>query len=262
MNKNSYNKRIILETKKLTKNFGKFSALFEVDLAIREKEITSLIGPNGAGKTTFFNAISGALRPTYGHVFFKGKDISGFPPHKIIKLGLARSFQVSNIFSELTVFENIRSAVTARSIARMNMFKHIDSYNSLYAESMQFLKLVGLEDKKDFPCPTLSHGDVRAVEIGITLATQPDLIFLDEPTAGMTPQETMGMVDLIKNLSRQTKTTIFVIEHDMKVVFSISNRIIVLHHGQILADGTPEQIRENSKVKEAYLGGLTDAGDR
>jgi branched-chain amino acid transport system ATP-binding protein len=259
MNEASSNKGSILEIKELTKYFGNLSAIKGVNLTINEKEVTSLIGPNGAGKTTFYNLISGRFPPSSGRILFKGKDITGLPPYKILKRGLARSFQITSIFNELTVLENVRSAVIAQSTARMNIFKHVNSFSSLYEKSIDFLKLIGLEDKKDSLCSTLSHGDRRTVEIGITLASDPDLILLDEPTAGMTPEETKKMVNLIKDLSKQTKTTFFIIEHDMNVVFSISDRIIVLYYGEILADGTPDQIRVNYKVKEAYLGGLTDA---
>jgi len=250
---------VILETEELTKYFGNLPAIKGVNLTINEKEVTSLIGPNGAGKTTFYNLITGRFPPSSGRILFKGKDITGFPPHKILKRGLARSFQITSIFNELTVLENVRSAVIAQSTARMNLFKHVNSFGSLYEKSMEYLKLIGLEDKINLLCSTLSHGDRRTVEIGITLASDPDLILLDEPTAGMTPEETKKMVNLIKDLSKQTKTTFFIIEHDMNVVFSISDRIIVLYYGEILADGAPDQIRVNQKVKEAYLGGLTDA---
>lgn len=256
MNEENSDKGIILETKELTKNFGKLVALDRVTLAIREKKITSVIGPNGAGKTTFFNVITGRFPPSSGYFFFRGNDITNLHPYEIVKRGIARSFQITNIFNDLTVLENIRSAVIARSTIRMNFFKHVNSFNSLYERSMYFLKLVGLEEKKDFSCSALPHGDRRTVEIGIALASQPSLIFLDEPTAGMTPEESKKMVNLIKNLSEQTETTFLIIEHDMNIVFSISDRIIVLHYGQILADGTPDQIRTNYKVKEAYLGGL------
>jgi branched-chain amino acid transport system ATP-binding protein len=259
MNEQHANKAVSLETRDLTRFFGKLAALNRVNLAINEREVTSLIGPNGAGKTTFYNAITGRFVPSSGRILFKGKDITGLPPHKIVKRGIARSFQITTIFKELTVLENVRSAVIARSAARMNVFKSVNSYGSLYEQSMHYLRLVGLEDKKDELCSTLSHGDMRVVEIGITLASEPNLVLLDEPTQGMTPEETKRMVNLIKELSRETKTTFFIIEHDMNVVFSISDRIVVLYYGSILADGTPEEIRANYKVKEAYLGGLTDA---
>ena len=259
MNEQHTNNAVILETRDLTRFFGKLAALNRVNLAINEREVTSLIGPNGAGKTTFYNAITGRFVPSSGRILFKGKDITGLPPHKIVKRGIARSFQITTIFKELTVLENVRSAVIARSAARMNVFKSVNSYGALYEQSMHYLKLVGLEDKKDELCSTLSHGDMRVVEIGITLASEPNLVLLDEPTQGMTPEETKRMVNLIKELSRETKTTFFIIEHDMNVVFSISDRIVVLYYGAILADGTPEAIRANAKVKEAYLGGLSDA---
>ena len=250
---------VILETQNLTKYFGKLVALNGVNLCVKEKEITSLIGPNGAGKTTFYNVITGRFPPSSGYVLFKGKNINSLPSHKILKRGIARSFQITNIFTELTILQNIRSAIIAQSIMRMNLFQHVDSSNTLYENSMDVLRLLGLEQKKDISCSKLSHGDMRTVDIGIALASHPDLVFLDEPTAGMTPEETKRMVDLIKGLSKQTKTTFFITEHDMNVVFYISDRIIVLHQGQILADGTPEEIRTNLKVKEAYLGRLSDA---
>jgi branched-chain amino acid transport system ATP-binding protein len=249
----------ILETKDLNRYFGQMAALSMVNLSIREKEITSLIGPNGAGKTTFYNTITGRFPPSSGKVFFKGKDVTGLPPHKIVKLGMGRSFQITSIFKGLTVLENVRAAVIARSPARMNLFTPVESSRSLYDQSMHYVELVGLEDKKDQLCSILSHGDMRTVEIAITLASNPDLVLLDEPTQGMTPEETKRMVNLIRDLAERTKTTFFVIEHDMNVVFSISDRIVVLYYGSILADGTPDEIRSNRKVKEAYLGGLTDA---
>jgi len=259
MNEEYSTERAILETKDLTRYFGNVAALDNINLVINKDQITSLIGPNGAGKTTFFNALTGRFKPSSGRILFKGKDITGLPPHKIIPKGLARSFQITSIFKELTVLENIRAAVIARSTARMNLFKNVGSFSLLYEQSMHYLKLVGLEDKKDMPCKTLSHGDMRTIEVGMTLASDPDLILLDEPTQGMTPEETKRMVDLIKELSKKTKTTFFLIEHDMNVVFSISDRIVVLYYGNVLADGSPDEIRANHKVKEAYLGGLSNA---
>ena len=230
------------------------AALSTVSLSIREKEITSLIGPNGAGKTTFYNVVTGRFPPSSGKVLFKGRDITGLPPHQIVKLGVGRSFQITSIFSGLTVLENVRAAVIARSSARMNLFTPVESSRSLYEQSMRYLELIGLGDKKDSLCSTLAHGDMRVVEIGITLATEPDLILLDEPTQGMTPEETKRMVNLIRDLSNRTKTTFFIIEHDMNVVFSISDRIVVLYYGSILADGAPDEIPIEPQGKRSLSG--------
>jgi branched-chain amino acid transport system ATP-binding protein len=227
-----------------------------VTLSIREGEITSLIGPNGAGKTTFYNVLTGKFRSTSGTVIFKGEDITNLPPHRIWKKGISRSFQITNIFSEQTVFENIRSALIVHTGKSMKFLNRIGHFNDLPKKCMHILRLVGLEEKKDMLCNAISHGDMRIVEIGIVLASEPELVFLDEPTAGMNPEETKKMVKLTKELFEHTGTTFLITEHDMNVVFSISHRIIVLDHGQILADGSPEEIRENEEVKKAYLGGF------
>jgi branched-chain amino acid transport system ATP-binding protein len=245
----------ILEIKSLSKHFGHVAALNNVTLSIRHGEITSLIGPNGAGKTTFYNVVTGKFPPTSGSILFKGEDITGLPPFKIWKKGISRSFQITNIFKRLTVIENIRSALIIYTGRSLNFFKPVDYFDDLYEKSLHILKLIGLEDKKDLPCHAISHGDMRIVEVGIVLASEPQLVFLDEPTAGMNPEETRRMVDLIKELFQTTGTTFFLTEHDMKVVFSISHRVIVLNYGIILADGTPEEIRRNEEVRRAYLGG-------
>lgn len=248
----------ILEIKKLSKNFGHVAALSNVTLSIKEGEITSLIGPNGAGKTTFYNVVTGKFLPSSGSITFQGEDITKLPPHKIWKKGISRSFQITNIFKTLTVLENIRSALIVHEGQSLNFFKPIDFFDDLYEKSMQILKLIGLEDQKDLPCQVISHGDMRIVEVGIVLASEPKLVFLDEPTAGMNPEETKKMVRLTKDLFETTGTTFFLTEHDMNVVFSISHRIIVLNYGRILADGTPEEIRQNEDVKQAYLGGFKE----
>lgn len=245
----------ILEIKNLSKHFGHVAALNNVTLSIRHGEITSLIGPNGAGKTTFYNVVTGKFPPTSGSILFKGEDITGLPPFKIWKKGISRSFQITNIFKRLTVIENIRSALIIYTGRSLNFFKPVDYFDDLYEKSLHILKLIGLEDKKDLPSHAISHGDMRIVEVGIVLASEPQLVFLDEPTAGMNPEETRRMVDLIKELFQTTGTTFFLTEHDMKVVFSISHRVIVLNYGIILADGTPEEIRRNEEVRRAYLGG-------
>jgi len=246
----------ILEIKDLSKNFGQVAALSHITLSIRPGEITSLIGPNGAGKTTFYNVITGKFPPTAGTILFKGEEITGLPAFKVWKRGISRSFQITNIFKRLTVLENIRSALIIHQGRSLNFFKPIDFFDDLYVKSLQILKLIGLEDKKDMPCQAISHGDMRIVEVGIALASEPKVVFLDEPTAGMNPEETRRMVFLIRNLFETTGTTFFLTEHDMNVVFSISHRIVVLNFGKILADGTPEEIRRNEEVRKAYLGGF------
>ncbi len=248
----------ILEIKKLSKDFGHVAALSDVTLSIKEGEITSLIGPNGAGKTTFYNLVTGKFPPTAGSINFRGEEIASLPPYKVWKKGISRSFQITNIFKTLTVLENIRSALIVHEGQSLNFFKPIDYIEDLHHKSLRILKLVGLEDQKNVPCYAISHGDMRIVEVGIVLASEPKLVFLDEPTAGMNPEETKKMVTLIKNLFETTGTTFFLTEHDMNVVFSISHRIIVLNYGKILADGTPEEIRQNEAVKQAYLGGYQE----
>jgi branched-chain amino acid transport system ATP-binding protein len=246
----------LLEIRSLSKKFGQLVALSDLTLAIKEGEITSLIGPNGAGKTTFYNVITGKFPPSSGSILFQGQDISGLPPHKIWKKGIARSFQITNIFMRLTVLENIRSALIVHMNKSYNFLKPIHYFDDLHEKSIEILKLVGLQDKMDMPCHAISHGDMRIVEVGIVLASEPKLVFLDEPTAGMNPTETMKMANLIRELHKKTGTTFFLTEHDMKVVFAISDRIIVLDRGRLLAEGTPQEIRDNLEVKKAYLGGL------
>ncbi|NWF57507.1 MAG: ABC transporter ATP-binding protein [Syntrophaceae bacterium] len=246
----------ILELKSLSKFFGHVAAVSDLTLSVKKGEITSLIGPNGAGKTTFYNVVTGKFPPTAGKIFFNGEDITGLPPFKVWEKGISRSFQITNIFKNLTVLENIRTALIVHMGKSLNFFRPVDQYSELHEKSLRVLKLIGLEDRKDTPCHAISHGDMRIVEVGIVLASEPKLIFLDEPTAGMNPTETMRMVNLIKELYEKTSTTFFITEHDMNVVFAISHRIIVLDRGKMLADGTPEEIRNNLEVKKAYLGGL------
>lgn len=246
----------ILEIKGVSKYFGQVAALSRLDLSIRAGEITSLIGPNGAGKTTFYNVVTGKFPPSSGNISFQGEDITGLPAYKIWEKGISRSFQITNIFRRLTVLENIRSALIIHTGRSLNFFKPVDSFEDLMDRSLEILRLIGLEDKKDMPCHTISHGDMRVVEVGIVLASKPRLVFLDEPTAGMNPEETRRMVSLIRSLFETTGTTFFLTEHDMNVVFSISQRIVVLNYGKILADGNPEEIRRNQEVRKAYLGGF------
>ncbi len=249
----------ILEVRDLTKRFGKFQAVSGVSLAVKKGELTALIGPNGAGKTTFYNMLSGKFPPTSGKIFFEGQDITGNPPHRIARMGIGRSFQITNIFHSMTVMENILSALVARHGKGRSFFAPVRRNGRLLEEGRKILDSLGLTPYADTPTTRLSYGDKRLVEIGIVLANAPRLVLLDEPTAGMTPEETDRMIALIHRLARETETTFFLTEHDMKVVFSVSRKIYVLHQGALLASGTPEEIRKNPHVRTAYLGGELDA---
>jgi len=230
-------------------------ALRGVNLTVGEDEMVGLIGPNGAGKTTLYNVISGKFRPTQGKVVFLGREIQGLPPHRLVELGLSRSFQITNIFLGLSVEENFLSALIAYHHRGRSLLRSLQSHKDLYDEASSLLSQLGLLEKKDIPVRNLSYGDKRLVEVGLALASRPKLLLLDEPTAGMNPEETERMISLLRRLSEEMETTFFLTEHDMKVVFSVADRIFVLHQGELLAEGTPEEIRENEKVRGAYLGG-------
>lgn len=244
----------ILEARGLRKHFGDLAAVAGVDLTFREAELAAVIGPNGAGKTTFFNLVTGRLKPTSGKVFFQGKDITGLTPYQIARKGISRIFQITNLFPELTVYENIRVAVLSklRETARMlTLDRNLKKANE---ETDRILDTVGLSDKRNFLCGVLSHGDQRLVEIGVALAIDPVLLLLDEPTGGMGPEETDEMVKFIRGLVGKQDITIVLVEHDMSVVFSIAERIVVMHQGEIIADGKPDEIKTDARVREAYLG--------
>jgi branched-chain amino acid transport system ATP-binding protein len=244
----------IIKTKSLTKRFGGLVAVNNVDLTIEENRLTSIIGPNGAGKTTFFNLLTGLMQPDGGKIYYKGEDITGSPPHRIVKEGIARSFQLLNIFNELSLFENIRIAVQAEKGHGLEMLSFINSLNEVNERSLEIIKTIGLEGKENITAKNLSYGDRRILEIGIALASNPRLLLLDEPTSGLASRETGKMANFIQNLAKDL--TIMVIEHDMSIVLSISDHIAVLHQGKVIAEGTPDQIKQNDEVQEAYLGGL------
>lgn len=244
----------ILEIRGLWKNFGKLTAVAGVDLDFQEGELTSIIGPNGAGKTTLFNVVTGRLLPSSGKVIFNGKEITGLTPYQIARSGISRIFQITNLFPELPVYENVKISVLAKRRETSKMFTFLKNMNQADQETERILEIIGLSDKKDSSCGALSHGDQRLVEIGVALAIDPVLLLLDEPTGGMGPEETDKMVQFIRTLSEKQKVTILLVEHDMSVVFSVSERIVVMHQGSVIADGKPEEIRKNEKVREAYLG--------
>jgi len=246
----------ILELKLLTKSFGALAAVDRLNLTVEEGERRSVIGPNGAGKTTLFNLVTGRLKPSSGQVLFKGKRIEGQPPHAIARAGISRSFQKTNVFPKLTVFESMRVAAMARSGKNYSLFSSADKLTGVTEKAWRILKEIGLEEKGDAQVGTLSYGEQRQLEIGITIANEPELIMLDEPTAGMSREETSEIVDLIKKVS--AGKTLILIEHDMDVVFSISDRITVMTYGRAIAEGKPEEIRQMEEVKKAYLGETKD----
>jgi branched-chain amino acid transport system ATP-binding protein len=243
----------MLEVRGLSKSFGGFMAVNRANLDVNKGEIVAVIGPNGAGKTTLFNLVTGILRPDEGQVIFKGEEITGLPAHQTCKKGITRSFQVVNIFSRLTVFENVRISVLSQQGKTYNWFT--PSRELAHKETSEILESVGLIGKKDNVCGALSHGDQKVLEIAIALAGKPELLILDEPTAGMSPEETARCIDLIKRLSQDLGLTILFCEHDMELVFAIARRIMVMVRGATIVQGLPEEVRRNQQVQDAYLGG-------
>ena len=242
----------ILETKALYHDFKGLQVLFDVNLEVKEGERHAIIGPNGAGKTTLFNVITGSYQPSEGQVFFKGSETTGFPPHKLVRRGMGRSFQITSTFSRLTAFQNIRMGILSKRGIRFNMFRFLDKMADVTRETDAVLNRINLDGERDIPASALSYGKSRSLEISMALATDPELVLLDEPTAGMSVDETRTAVELIRKLTEGK--TMVIIEHDMEVVFSLADRITVLHLGGILASGPPDEIRDNQAVKDAYLG--------
>ena len=241
-----------LHVKDIHKDFSGLKVLTGVDFTVREKERHAVIGPNGAGKTTLFNIISGNFRASSGAILFKGRDISGKPAHALNREGLSRSFQITNVFQELSVFDNIRSGVRSRYGMRYHFFRRPDQNREINERTLAIVEEVGLKDVMHMPVSALSYGQQRALEIGITLSTEPELILLDEPTAGMTREETGQAIRMIDRVT--AGRTLIIIEHDMDVVFSLADTISVLHYGTILVSGKPDAIRNDQRVKDAYLG--------
>lgn len=245
----------ILKIENLGHSYGSYLVIRDISLEVAPGELTALIGPNGAGKTTFYNAVSGHFRPTRGRVYFDGHDITGLPAHKLVPMGLLRSFQITNIFPNLTVMENVLVPLVLQHGKRYMFIKPLSSEKKLHRKAEEVLDKVGLLASAHRRASELPYGDKRLVEMAIVLARGPKLVMLDEPTAGMNPKETDRMIHLIKELAGRFGTTFFLTEHDMKVVFSVASRIYVLHQGGLLAQGDQEAIRSNPKVREAYLGG-------
>ncbi len=244
----------VLKVEGLGHSYGKFKVIEDVSLAIGKGEMSALIGPNGAGKTTFYNAISGKFPPTKGKVHLNGEEITGLPSHQVVDKGMCRSFQITNIFNELTVAENVFSPLVIQQKKHFKPYGNVSKDRRITEKTMQVLEQVGLAHRADQVVANLAYGDKRLVEMAIVLARDPSVVLLDEPTAGMNPEETENMINLIKKLARRSGTTFFITEHDMKVVFSLAEKIYVLHQGHLLAQGAPQEIRTNEQVQEAYLG--------
>jgi len=242
----------ILETKDLSHDFNGTRVLHSVGLNVKQGERHAIIGPNGAGKTTLFNIISGTYVPRQGKIFFRGKDITGLPPHTLSRMGIGRSFQITSTFQRLTPFQNVRTAVLSKRGIRLSLRHRLDKMVGITEETDSILKKINLYNERDIPASLLSYGKNRALEFCMAMATDPELIMLDEPAAGMSRDETHEAVNLIRQLTEGK--TMLIVEHDMDVVFSLADRVTVLHHGEILATGEPKEIKENQAVKDAYLG--------
>ncbi len=242
---------IILSAQGVGRSFGKFRALSGITADFQKGRLTSIIGPNGAGKSTFFNLLSGAFEPSEGRIIFEGRDITGTPQHEFARLGITKSFQITTVFPQLSVHENVRIALQAL-VSRYQIWKSRNSLPELADKADALLEVVGLTERRNRAAGTMAHGEQRALEIAMALAADPRLLLLDEPTAGMSPEETKSMMDLILKLASQR--TVILVEHKMKLVMGISDRLLVLHHGELLAEGTPDEIRRNETVKRVYLG--------
>jgi branched-chain amino acid transport system ATP-binding protein len=248
---------VILEVEGVGKHFGALAALSRVSLSVAHGQVFSVIGPNGAGKSTLFNVISGLHQPTTGRVQFAGEDITGLPPEEVNRRGLAKTFQITNVFPEISVLDNVRVAAQSRA-PESGRIRSLWRRPDVDDTALQLLEAFGLARRADELAENLSHGEQRYLEICLALATAPRLLLLDEPTAGMTPGETREATKLIRSIAVTRGLTLLLIEHDMSVVMGISDRVAVLHFGEKIAEGTPEEIRHDARVIEAYLGGVDD----
>ena len=241
----------ILEVQSVSRYFGKFQALHNISTRFQAGELTAIIGPNGAGKSTFFNVISGGIRPSQGRVQFEGRDITDMAQHDYARAGIAKSFQITNVFKQLSAHENVRVALQMQT-SRYQILRARSAYAGLRDRADELLTRVGLTDSHRKPAGDLAHGQQRSLEVAMALACQPKLLLMDEPTAGMSPQETVVMMDLITELALER--TVILVEHKMKLVMGLCKRLLVLHHGELLAEGSPDEIRSNAEVKRVYLG--------
>ncbi|MHB9287654.1 ABC transporter ATP-binding protein [Halobacteriales archaeon Cl-PHB] len=248
----------LLEVQELTKNFGGLTATDNVNIEIEQGERVSIIGPNGAGKSTLVNLITRMLEPSHGDILFKGESILANEPHEVVQKGISKSFQTASIFPELTVLENAEIAALAaeRGSFNFDMLHHRDSLRSVHALARRTLESVGIQDQAEIPAEDLPYGDKRRLELGVALASEPDMLLMDEPTAGMSPEETNATVELIEEVKESLDLTFVLIEHDMEIIFGISDRIIVLNRGEVISRGTPEEVKGDPVVQDAYLGGV------
>ncbi len=251
----------ILSIRGLAKRFGGVAAVSGIDLDVAAGETLAIIGPNGAGKTTLYNMISGRMRPTEGELVFEGRSITGLAPHRISRAGISRSFQINNIFADMDVCENVEVAVSARRGASRRWWNIASRARGVRDEAHALLERLSIAHLAARRAATISYGDKRLLEIAMVLATQPRLVLLDEPTAGMTPDETQRVTALIRRLADSGEFTFLITEHDMAVVFGVADRILVMHRGQRLVLGTPEEVRAHPEVRRAYLGETDEASE-
>jgi branched-chain amino acid transport system ATP-binding protein len=243
---------IILKVEKLNKAFGGLQATNNVNYEMRARELSAIIGPNGAGKSTFFNLLTGYHVADSGNIFFKGINITHWSPHKIVRLGIARAFQVSNIYPRLTTYENVRQAILSQQKKTLNFFT--PAHRLANKETQDLLEITGLSQQANMVAGNLSQGDKKRLELAIALGNKPELVFLDEPTAGMSGEETHETMELVKRLNQEIGLTILFTEHDMSVVFGYARRLTVLHQGTVIAEGSPEEVRANEEAQKVYLG--------
>jgi len=246
----------VLETRDLGRAFGALKAVTGVSLAVRRGELRAVIGPNGAGKTTLFHLISGWLAPTEGRVLFRGGDVTALASPARCRRGISRTFQITSIFPELSVLENVRIAVQLKGRGSFRLLGGGALLEATERAARESLEFMGLGDRAEALASTLPHGDQRLLEIAMAMAQRPELLLLDEPTQGLSPEDTASTVNVIRQIARAQRVTIMLVEHDMDVVFDLADRISVLHFGQLIAEGTPDEIRANAEVQRAYLGGL------
>jgi len=242
----------ILNVMNVSKHFGGVQVLQDISFSVSDGEKLAIIGPNGAGKTTLLNLVSGQLLPTRGRICFLGKDITNMPPYHRAHLGLGRSFQLSSLFSNLTILENMLLAVQGTQTCRFKLFRSIDSYGHLYAKAQELLIAMELWEKREEPVQILSFGEQRKLEIALSLASKPKLLLLDEPSAGLTVDENANIANIIQK--QVGEISVILVDHDIDLVFNIADRVIVLHRGQIIAEGRPEKIQNDTKVREIYMG--------